>query len=86
LQPGKAVLQPTDLAIPVVSRKTDRSVRGTSLETSRQSLDLCVKYALQSKVGMVPLRGTVRWLNDRIGQNQCAHRFLLMSSSTVSGS
>jgi hypothetical protein len=67
LQPGKAFLQPIDLAIPLVSREIDRSVRGTSLETSLQSLDLCVENAPESKVGMVPLRGTLCWLNDRIG-------------------
>ena len=69
MQVGQAVSQPTDLAIPVGSSliAADGSVRGSLPETSFQSVDLRVKNAPEGTVGMMPLRGTRDWLNDRIG-------------------
>jgi hypothetical protein len=78
LQLGQAVPQPTNLPNQVGSSQTasDRSVRGLLPETGLQGLDLRVKNAPEGKVGMIPLRGTLHWLNDRISLNECAHRFL----------
>jgi hypothetical protein len=79
LQLSHAVLQPTDLPIPVGSSKTasGRNVRRPLQETTRQSLDLRVENASEGKLGMIPLRGTLQ-LNDRIRKNECAHRFHLI--------
>jgi hypothetical protein len=80
LQLGQTVPQPPELPIQVGSSQTasERSIRGVLPETGFQSLDLRVKHAQEGTIGMIALRRTRHWLDDRMSENSCAHRFLLL--------
>jgi hypothetical protein len=68
LQLSHAVSQPADLPNQVGSSQTasDCSVRGPLPKASLQNLDLSVKNASEGNVGMIPLRGTLHRMNERM--------------------